>query len=716
MIMFDQDKIVWCIDNGYFEWRIGLKANQCHHLGLLPTGMWNAALEQAAMENELQPEAEVHIRGENRPKHHGLRWLGCSASQRAEYQSYKIMEHNDGQELILTSLDPLSLLQINNHYRVFDDSPAIRRHVSLENLSQQQIEIEHLGSFSLYGIPVSVDKESDSESTWLHTFPSSWCWEGQMKSMTVEEAGLYGKTCLACWHVENSGSWSCKEYTPFFILENKVDGLFWCVQIEHSGSWRFEVGSNFPADNSLFMQGGLGNFTYAHWSKLLQPDERFESIPVSIAAVQGTLDDALNAMHRHRANILIQRSEPDQELPVIFNEWISTQGNVREETVLSDIEQLKDSGVDIYVLDAGWYMSYGKPDEDGVWHHRAGDWEVSPTRFPNGIAYVAEKISQAGMIPGLWFEIEIFGLESQNYQHRTDLMMTIGDRVVEDNNRRFLYFGSDSAQQFATDVFEKYIAYGFRYFKIDYNCDCGLGCTNSGDSLGQGLVEHIRGYYRWLDHLRDRHPNIIIENCSSGGNRMDYGMLAHSDLASVTDQADWFRLGALFYGSAKVIHPSQAGMWSTLLPDIDDREFIFRLVNSMMGRMHISGQLAQLSLAKQSLLKQAVAFYKDCSPIIKEAKLYWHTPNVSLETPKGWAVLQMNDGQDNNMLVGCWKHDDESPDYSISLKGIDSEAIYEIEQFPYGAKRRAKGAELEEFTFELDEKFSASLIKISIVA
>lgn len=84
-----------------------------------------------------------------------------------------------------------------------------------------------------------------------------------------------------------------------------------------------------------------------------------------------------------------------------------------------------------------------------------------PPRFPNGITYVADKNKEAGMTPGLWFEIEIFGIESQNYQLKQELMMRNGNSLVEDNSRRFLYFGSEETRKFATEVLERYMDCGF---------------------------------------------------------------------------------------------------------------------------------------------------------------------------------------------------------------------------------------------------------------
>ncbi|MCG2791559.1 MAG: alpha-galactosidase, partial [Actinomycetia bacterium] len=458
-------------------------------------------------------------------------------------------------------MDEKSGLEIKSHYIIYDNSPAITRYISLRNTSDISINIQHLGSFSLYGIPFFAGNIPGREVL-IHSFPSSWCWEGQMRTITAEEAGLFHKCSLGCWHVESTGSWSCKEYAPFFVIEEKKQKIFWCIQIEHSGSWRFEIGGPGVNEDCLYLQGGLGNFTYSHWSKQLMPGEEFESIKVSLCCTHGDIDNALNSMQKHRTNILINRSNSDKKFPVIFNEWLATKGGVREETVEEHLDALEGTGFEVYILDAGWYAPYGKGTSNDDWFFYVGDWEPNKKRFPLGIKNVADKIKQKGMIPGIWLEIEVAGNCSKSYINNQHLFMKNKFQYVEDNSRRFLYFGYSETREYATEVVEKLIDAGFRYFKIDYNVDCGLGCCNSGDSLGQGLVENVRGYYKWLDDLRKKYPDIIVENCSSGGNRMDYGMLSHTDLASITDQEEWYRSSGLFFGVSKMIHPSQMGLGS----------------------------------------------------------------------------------------------------------------------------------------------------------
>ncbi|WP_168120119.1 alpha-galactosidase [Paenibacillus sp. HB172176] len=713
MIQYDSQKMRWTIRNERATYLIGLKDRKLHHIGYLPNDEIESLDDERILRRELQPEAEVQINYEGRTKHHGASYTGCGASARAEYKSHAISEDERGgsQTLVITSVDEQSGLEIHHHYIAYKRSSALTRYVTLRNGSDTPIEVQHLSSFALYGMPFSSSaNQIPGDRIRIYSFPSSWCWEGQMRTMTAEEAGLFHRLSLGCWHVESTGSWSSKEYIPFFVLEEADSGMFWSAQIEHSGSWRFEIGAPGFREAGLHVQGGLGNYTYAHWSKTLMPGEAFASAKASLSCIQGGIDDALNAMHNHRAAVLIQRSHADKSFPIIFNEWNSTRGAVRAETIEHHLAALSGTGAEVYAIDAGWYLPYNDNREPEDWFLHAGDWEPHESRFPEGIQTVADQIRQAGMMPGIWLEIEVAGAGSKSYTDHERLFMTHQTGYVEDNGRRFLYFGSPDTREYATKAFERFIAAGFSYFKIDYNVDCGLGCNNSGDSLGQGLVDNVRSYYAWLKELRRNHPDIIIENCSSGGNRLDYGMLSHTDLASITDQSDWFRLSGVFYGVSRFIHPSQMGNWSILNADAEDRVFAFALINSMMGRMHISGEIEKLSSAQRELLMEAIHYYKKWREILEDCQVVHHTPNASLQYTEGWLVLQMHNAAATKLLLGAWRLQSDQSDYGVKLSGIDTQSSYEVTSFPRKNQRIVNGDELQEgFQMRLDEEYSAVL-------
>ena len=145
-----------------------------------------------------------------------------------------------------------------------------------------------------------------------------------------------------------------------------------------------------------------------------------------------------------------------------------------------------------------------------------------------------------GMVPGLWLEIEVAGIHSP-LAAKPDawFFMRRGRRVI-DHNRYFLDFRNPNIRAHADAVVDRLVKdYGAGYIKFDYNCDALMGTETAADSFGQGLLEHQRAYLQWLDGVHQRYPALVLENCGSGGGRMDYALLAHHQLQSSSDQEDY---------------------------------------------------------------------------------------------------------------------------------------------------------------------------------
>lgn len=708
-IRFDNN--IWRIDNGFAVYRIGLKDNRVYHLGFFPAGeelpedlAWNKLC------SPLQLETVVSVNNEGRSVSHGSRYVGCGASDRAEY-----IGHTMGSNRLMIRLrDSQTGLEIELHYEIFPRSPALRRFTRVRNTSEKPILLQHLSSYLLAGFPYFTD-HGDGDDLYLHTFHSEWCWEGTHRCRSLRELGVLPRSCRYAWHFENISSWVCQEMVPFAVLEERRNGLFWAVQLEYSAPWRMEVGGGgLEAECFAYITGGMQNHLYGSFEKRVNPGESFDSPPASLAAVRGELDDCLNAMQLHRQLVLIHRQQADEILPVVYNEWQETFGGVCEKSVDSHLEVLREAGVECYVLDCGWYADQDTGDDRSDWWLTPGDWIASPKRFPHGLAAVAEKIRSKGMIPGIWCEIEAVGRYAAFYEAGEAALMRRNGSFVEDCGRRFLCFAEEAGRKRADEVLESLISQGFRYFKIDYNIDSAPGCDNAGDSPGNGQHQHLLGYYSWLEALRSRHPEVIIENCSSGGMRLEYGMLSRTDLASITDNEDSRNTGNIFYGVSRYIHPSQMGNWSALRSRFEDHQYVMTLINSMCGRMHISGDVQAQSQRQRALLREAVAFYKSYRHILHAARLYHLSDDVGYCANDGVLILQINAADDSTILLAVWRLQADTDHIKLPpLRGIDPSAAYRLTAFPACAPAILKGAELaEKLTVDLPVPYFSTLLKL----
>lgn len=217
-------------------------------------------------------------------------------------------------------------------------------------------------------------------------------------------------------------------------------------------------------------------------------------------------------------------------------------GHPTEEEEYPLIDAAAEAGCEYFCIDAGWYA-------DGDWWDSVGEWKESKKRFPGGVRKVTDYIRSKGMIPGVWLEMEVMGIYCDLAKEFPDEYFFVrhGKRVY-DRSRYQLDYRNPKVREYADSVIDRIVKeYGVGYIKMDYNIEPGIGTEIDTESMGQGMLEHERAYLKWLEGVWARYPDLIIENCSSGGLRMDYAMLSRYSIQSTSDQDD-YRLYATIAG------------------------------------------------------------------------------------------------------------------------------------------------------------------------
>jgi alpha-galactosidase len=571
-------------------------------------------------------ESALLCTGEDSPDS-GMKQTAGSPGQRLKFVAKNELRSDQGNTLTLRHTDADLHLDLESHYEAFDGLPVVRRHVEISNSGQGPVGIEYLSSAMLHALadPVHYDREL---KIWLAY--NSWMAEGQWHSFRPSELGFVEnmRTSWSQASAASIGSWSTEKYLPMAVVENTRLRVAWFWQIEHNGSWYWEVSNlsvrDIRASDVYAYLGGPDQLHSQAW-KNLEPGKAYKTVPVAIGCVLGGFQEAVQALSTYREQICI-RKRPAQRLPcaVIFNDYMNCLwGDPTEEKELPLIDAAAEAGCEYFVIDAGWYA---EQNED--WSSTVGAWQPSKTRWPRGIRFVLDRIREKGMIPGLWLEPEVAGKHSA-LAEKPDawFFMRHGQRVIK-NSRHLLDFRNPEVRSYLDSVVQRLVTeYGVGYIKMDYNTDTLEGTAQNADSLGQGLLEHNRGVLAWLDGLLDRYPDLVIENCGSGGGRMDYGMLSHTQLQSCTDQEEYLRLPAIATGASAGVVPSQLAVWSYPRQGADADEASFNMVTAMLLRIHQSGHLARLDASAAAQVKEGIRVYKQ---IIRE-----HIPDAVPFYPLG---------------------------------------------------------------------------------
>ena len=279
---------------------------------------------------------------------------------------------------------------------------------------------------------------------------------------------------------------------------------------------------------------------------------------------------------------------------------------------------------------------------------------------------------------------------------------------------RLLAYRNPEVRKYATSVIDRLIRdYGIGYIKMDYNIEPGIGTEYQAENPGEGLLEHERAYLKWLDGIFEKYPELVIENCSSGGLRMDYAMLSRYSIQSTSDEEDYRYYATIAANAPSGLTPEQAAVWSYPLPQGDREEVVFNMVNAMLLRVHQSGHLNVLSQERKDLVKEGLDYYKKIRHDIKEAVPFW--PLGLSQFNDEWVSLGLR--AENKIYLAVWRRSGSQRQMSLplSLSQEEKEKIQIRLAYPsYSTSSFAWNPAAGTLTVELENENMARLFEITL--
>ena len=558
---------------------------------------------------------EIQATGESKLEHFGLGPSGTFPGNRMNYISHTDERNDFGRILTICTMDPVTGLSGKMIYQFFGNIPIVRCKNVLTNEGTKDIGLELVTTFVQPGFA-----SEDNEDLSILIPHNGWQEEIQWKETPVNQLGFHNLSepgiSSKRIQIRNIGSWSSGEYLPMGCLRNSTNGTMEFWQIEHNGSWNWELQER---DHRLTLVINGPDETNHHWWKSLKPGESFETVPAAIGCVNGGVNETFAALTRYRRTI--RRFNKDNiELPIIFNDYMNCLwADPTTEKELPIIDAAAAIGCEYYCIDAGWYT-------DENWWYKVGEWEPSKVRFPNGLKELTDYIRAKGMIPGIWMEIEVMGTQCKMASEKLGKgwFFERHGKSSLDRDRYQLDFRNPEVRAYTRACVDRMINdYGVGYFKIDYNINTNIGTDYNSDSYGDGLLEHNRAYLAWIDDIFATYPDLVIENCSSGGMRIDYAMLQRHSIQSTSDQTDYLKYASIAANAPSALTPEQSAIWSYPLSDSTREQTIFNCVNSCLMRIHQSGHMGVLAEDKKDIVKEEFKYYREIRSEIPESIPFW---------------------------------------------------------------------------------------------
>ncbi|KEF63624.1 alpha-galactosidase [Exophiala aquamarina CBS 119918] len=652
------------------------------------------------------PLTDIRLAGHGTGEHKSSKTLVCgSVTSRLKYKSHRESESPEQRTLEIISYDDVTKLTVTATLVAYHGTPTLRSFATVRNDGDEDIVVSQVTSLVMGGLTGSLTGHTRE---WWHEFVESsatntWFREAQwhdhdLPSIGLDTIGLYelnqGHLASHITHsLSNSGSFSTGGMLPMGMLKRKQGKETWLWQVENNGSWRWELG-DFNDDIYVAVSGPT-NYNHA-WKECLRPGQSFTTVPAALVHVYDGIDAAFGALTTYRRKI--RRKHPDNEtLPIIFNDYMNClMGDPDEEKVKSLIQPAVSAGAEYFVIDAGWYA------DETDWWPSVGEWEPSTRRFPSGFKSLIDTIRAAGVIPGVWVEPEVMGVRSKAVSELPPeaFFQENGKRVVEKQRYQLDYSCPAVIARMDKIIDNLILEHGIGYFKFDYNIDVANGTDANAFSSGAGLLKHNRAYLDWIQGIFNRHPELVIETCSSGGQRLDYAMLAIHPIQSTSDQQDPVRYAAVSAAIATAVTPEQSASWAYPQPDWSDEINALTVVNSLMGRVHLSGALHKLSEHQLALIREGMDIYKTIRHDIKDATPFW-----PLGLPKwhdDWLAMGLK--APGCRYIAVWRRGGDSS-CSLPISGIAKESTVTVDfLYPLG--------------FEIDMSWDAeeSLLQVNLAS
>lgn len=525
-------------------------------------------------------------------------------------------------------------------------APGFTMQTTFFNQSSQPLTLEMLASFSLSGIsPFAADDAAGR--LYGHRFHSFWSAEGRHERRSIEELHLersWTGHAIRAERFGQIGSMPVRGYFPFAALEDSQSGVLWGAQLDTPGSWQMEF---YRLDDTVSLSGGLADREFGQWMKTIAPGDSFTSPAALVTTVEGDIDDLCARLVKLQEARLKPVPASEEDLPVICNEWCTSWGDPQHDHLVAMADRLKGSGVRYLVIDAGWYKG-----DQGNWFLGQGDWEPNQRLFPHGMDAAAQAIRERGLIPGIWYEMEVVGSQSPRFADPAHVLTRDGLPITA-SGRHFWDFRDPWVNEYLTEkVIKRLQDCNFGYIKIDYNETIGIG-VDGAESLGEGLRQHMDGVLGFFDKMRDEVPDLVIENCASGGHRLAPAFMSRVSQASFSDAHETLDIPIIAANLHRLIPPRQSQIWAVLHADDSAKRFAYLLAGGFLGRLCLSGEIDSLTEEQWNLVLESIRFYQHIAPVIREgtSRLFQEIGS-SWQHPQGaQAVLRVSQDRRQALVV-----------------------------------------------------------------
>ena len=586
-------------------------------------------------------------------------------------QTY-VLDKSEAQTLVISLKDRETAIYFDLFYTIFSDRAVITRSVKIRNETRETIKLEKAASFQL-------DFAHTRRFDEVIALPGA-----QVNERQISRQSLLSGTKV----FESRRGTSSHHMNNFIALvhhhttENTGEAIG--LQFVYSGNHSFELEKD--QINQLRVVGGINSHCFS-WE--LNANQSFQT-PEMILSYSSQGLNKMSQIHHELLRERIARGRHQfAERPILVNNWEATYFDFNSEKIKAIIDEAKELGIEMFVLDDGWF---GKRDAD---NSSLGDWFEYEGKLTNGLREIADYAHSKGLKFGLWFEPEMISIDSELYRTHPDFLMQEPGRMPSaSRSQHVLDFTRLDVRQTIEKQMRKILdTIPLDYIKWDMNRSLSDIYSITLDPLRQGEVAHryMLGLYELLEHLTADYPEILWEGCSGGGGRFDAGFIYYMPQSWTSDNTDAVERMKIQYGTSLAYPISSITAHVSAVPNHQTGRSTSLKTRGETAMSAVFGyelDLTKLSPEEKKQVKDQIISYQTIRPVIQYGH-YYRLASPFEENIAAWMFVSPK--QDEAIVfLGRILASAQPAFHEVYLMGLDDEALYQEQT----SKRIFSGAEL----------------------
>ncbi|WP_017258124.1 alpha-galactosidase [Pedobacter arcticus] len=504
-------------------------------------------------------------------------------------------------ETIIYLKDPVYLTEVNLHFKSFYNEDVITTWTEIINKEKSNISLSHYASSMLH---------FNADKYFLTQFHGDWAREMDMLESELTSGIKIIDSKL--------GSRANMYQSPVFFLANnrqatETEGEVIAGTLAWTGNFQFLF--EIDRTNRLRVLTGINPFASTF---SLKPGETFSTPEFIFTYSNSGKGQASRNLQKWARKYAVLDGEESRM--TLLNNWEATHVKFDEEKLVELFDGAKQLGVDLFLLDDGWFGNKYPRNDDKT---GLGDWQEDRKKLPNGISYLVKEATAKGIKFGIWLEPEMVSPKSELYEKHPDWVLKLPNREeAYQRNQLILDLINPKVQDFVFDLVDKMMIKNpdLAYIKWDNN----RFMTNTYSPYlkkdqSRLYIDYTLGFYKIMQRIRAKYPHLPIMLCAGGGGRTDYGALKYFTSFWPSDNTDPVERVFIQWGYSNFFPTNTI---SSHVTSMGKQSLKFRTDVAMMGKLGYDIKVNGMTPDELSFSRSAVQNYKQLSPIIWFGDLY----------------------------------------------------------------------------------------------